>query len=96
MGADLIGAFLLGGVVGCLAVWKWGREIVIVESGIEKEVAHLKDDAEKVIQKVESLFSGSSGEAKAHQALALFMKLRPSEVVRDLRLALELAVRRIK
>lgn len=88
--------FVAAAVLGFLA-WHFFPRIKQVETkifiGVMDEVAHLKDDAEKVVKQVQADFAQAGGEAKAHQALALLMKLRPEALKADIRLAIELAVR---
>lgn len=95
--------FLLGGITGTILsyivyrfVFPQVKEVAnIIEQNVFLEVRHLEDDANAVVAKVEKEFANAGGEAKAHQALALLMKLRPEALKADIRLAIELAVRKL-
>lgn len=94
---DFFYGFLAASALSVI-VWYFFPNIKQVETILFKdildEVKYLEDDALEVVKQVGTIFASSGGEAKAHQALALLMKMYPGAPQWDIRMAIELAVKK--
>lgn len=89
---SVFGSLLAGFVIGFVfAMWLFIHE----DGGIEEEVRHLKVHAEQIVKEVENTLKDEVAAVKNSRAVEALKRIRPDAAISDIRVAVELAYRKI-